>query len=135
MTDTRRTLRTTADALARDLDALITLEDEKRSLPFDDPRLREISRQVEEIGQRVQERTAEQTDLADSVAAQGLPGSIDTTRRPVAEILREWRELERRSETVEPDSVEAAEVAALIRHIRAEYRLAADTVEPRHDQG
>ena len=129
MTRTAKALRTTADVLRRDLEALLALEDEKRALDFDDPRLHELAHQVEEIAARVLQVSTEQTELTEVVAAEGAPGSIDTTRRPIAEILADWRDLERRAERAEPGSAEAAEVAALLRQVRAEYRAAQRSVE------
>jgi hypothetical protein len=124
MPDARRDLRATADALRRDLDALVTLEDDKRGLALDDPRASELARQIEEIAARVLAETADETDLTKVVRETGASGTIETTRRSTADILADWRELERRNDAVEPGSAEAAELAILLAHIREEYRAA-----------
>ena len=111
MPDVRRDLRATSDALRRDLDALASLEDEKRGLALDDPRATALARQIEEIAGRVLGRTSVETELTEAVASSGAVGTIETTRRPASDILAEWRDLERRNDATEPGSAEAAEIA------------------------
>jgi hypothetical protein len=125
MVDARHDLRATSDALLRDLEALSSLEEEKRTLPFDDPRLVEIAERVQAIAGRVLAGTLRQTSL--SKAAADLPPSatsIDDVHRPLAAILAEWRELERRAAGVPDGSAEAAELEILVDRLREEYRLA-----------
>jgi len=124
--DVRRDLRATSDALRRDLDALASLEEEKRGLALDDPHATELAQQIEEIAERVLGRTAVETDLTKAVATSGAVGTIETTRRPAADILTEWRDLERRNDAAEPGSAEAAELAILLDRVRQEYRTAVD---------
>ena len=126
MPDARRDLRATSDALRRDLDALASLEDEKRRLALDDPHATELAHQIEEIAERVLGRTSVETDLTKAVRTSGATGTIETTRRPAADILTEWRELERRNDAAEPASAEAAELAVLLNRVREEYRAAVD---------
>jgi hypothetical protein len=120
-------LRATSDELLRDLAALGALEEEKRTLPFDDPRLVEIAEQIEVIAARVLAGSTRQTSLA-RVAADEAPGtsSIDDVRRPLAAILAEWREVERRARDVPDGSAEAAEIRILASRLRDEYREAYD---------
>ena len=124
--DVRRDLRATSDALRRDLDALASLEDEKRGLALDDPHATELAQQIEEIAERVLGRTSVETDLTKAVATSGALGTIETTRRPAADILAEWRELERRNDGAVPGSAEAAELAVLLDRVRQEYRAAVE---------
>jgi len=124
MPDVRRDLRATSDALQRDLEALETLEEEKRGLALDDPRLNELANQIEEIATRVLARSTTQKNLTEVAVAAGAGGSIETTRRPASDVLAEWRELERRADSVEPGSAEAAEVAVLLDRVHDEYRAA-----------
>jgi hypothetical protein len=126
MTDVHRELRATSDELRRDLEALSALEDEKRSLALDDPRLVEIAEQVEVIAGRVLAGTVQQSALSREVAARAPdPGtSIEEIHRPVAAILAEWRALERRASEAEEGSAEAAEIEVLLARIRDEYREA-----------
>ncbi|HSK52768.1 MAG TPA: hypothetical protein VLA44_08435 [Clostridia bacterium] len=116
-------LRATSDALVRDLAALGALEEEKRELRLDDPRLVEIAEQVEVIAARVLAGSERQTTLAKEVADAPTDGSsIDDVRRPLASILAEWREVERRAADVPEGSAEAAEIEILASRLRAEYR-------------
>lgn len=118
-------LRATSDALVRDLAALSALEEEKRSLPFDDPRLLEIAEQVEVIARRVLAGSERQSDLAKALADVPSTGStIDDVRRTPSAILAEWREAERRAADAPDGSAEAAEARILADHLRDEYREA-----------
>ena len=118
-------LRATSDELLRDLEALVTLEDEKRSLPLDDPRLLEIAEQVEVIAARVLAGSARQTSLAvEASEAASTSTSIDDVRRPLAAILADWREGERRAAAAPEGSAEAAEIEVLASRLRREYREA-----------
>lgn len=118
-------LRATSDGLLRDLEALTVLEDEKRTLPLDDPRLVEIAEQVETIAGRVLARTERQTILSRAAADEPASGStIDDVRRPIATILAEWREVERRGADVPEGSAEAAEIEVLSLRLRVECREA-----------
>src|SRR6188768_4189964 len=104
-------LRATSDGLVRDLAALSALEQEKRSLPMDDPRLVEIAEQVEVIAARVLAGTERQTSLAKVLAEVPAGGSsiADVQRAPSA-ILEEWRDAERRLVDAPDGSAEAAEI-------------------------
>ena len=119
-------LRATSDALLRDLEALGVLEDQKRTLAFDDPRLVEIAVQVEAIAGRVLARTERQTILSQAAAAEAPAGgaSIDDVRRPIAMILAEWREVERRGLDAPAGSAEADEIEILSLRLRQECREA-----------
>jgi hypothetical protein len=131
MEDTAADLRATSDALLRDLEVLAAIEDEKRTLPPDDPRLVELAQRVEDVARRVLTSTVRQRELtevgleqveADTTGA--AVASIDDTPRPIAEILTEWRAAERRAAEAAPGSAEAAEARALSDHHREEYRQA-----------
>ncbi len=129
--DTGHALRETSDALLRDLDVLVTIEEEKRSLEPGDPRLVQLAERIEEIARRILGTTERQHDLTRVVNAQvdaGSPGApentIEKTPRPVQAVLAEWREAERRIVAAEPGSADAAEAAALVANLRAEYRRA-----------
>ena len=118
-------LRATSDGLLRDLEALSVLEEEKRTLPLDDPRLVEIAEQVEAIASRVLERTERQTILSRAAAEEPADGtSIEDVVRPLATILAEWREVERRGAGAPEGSAEAAEIEVLALRLRQEYREA-----------
>lgn len=129
--DTAHALRTTSDGLLRDLDVLVTIEEEKRLLEPGDPRLVELAARIEEIAGRVLAATTRQHDLTRVVNDQvdaGSPGapesSIEDTARPIQAVLADWREAERRAAVAETGSAEAAEANALVDRLRAEYRRA-----------
>jgi hypothetical protein len=129
--ETGNALRATSDALLRDLDVLVTIEEEKRTLEPGDPRLVELAARIEEIARRVLEGTTRQHDLTRVVNAQveaGSPqapeGSIDDAVRPIQAVLSDWRDAERRAAAAEPGSAEAAEANALVERMRDEYRRA-----------
>ena len=129
--ETGNALRATSDALLRDLDVLVTIEEEKRTLDPGDPRLVELAARIEEIARRVLEGTTRQHNLTRVANAQveaGSPqapeGSIDDAVRPIQAVLSDWRDAERRAAAAEPDSAEAAEANALVDRLRDEYRRA-----------
>lgn len=130
---TGHALRETSDALLRDLDVLVTIEEEKRSLEPGDPRLVELAERIEEIARRVLQGTERQHDLTREVNAQvaadsprAPDASIDDTVRPIQAVLADWRDAERRASAAPPGSAEAAEANALVEGLREEYRRAHD---------
>ena len=134
--ETGHALRETSDALLRDLDVLVTIEEEKRSLEPGDERLVELAGRIEEIAQRILSGSVRQHQLTQVVNAQVEAGSahapessIDETPRPIQAVLAEWREAERRALAAEPGSAEAAEADALVARCREEYRRAHDAIQ------
>ena len=129
--ETGNALRETSDALLRDLDVLVAIEEEKRTLEPGDPRLVELAERIEEIARRVLDSTSRQHRLTRVVNAQVDRGSpdapdttIDETPRPIQAVLADWREAERRAAAAAPGSAEAAEADALVDRLRGEYRRA-----------
>lgn len=129
-------LRETSDTLLRDLDVLVTLEEEKRSLEPGDDRLVELAGRIEEIAQRILSGSVRQHQLTQTVNAQveagsaGAPdASIDQTPRPIQAVLADWREAERRAASAESGSAEAAEADALVSSLREEYRRAHEAIQ------
>lgn len=131
MTSTSQALRTTSDALLRDLEVLGALEDEKRTIEPGDPRLVDLATQIETIAERVLSRSARQRQLTevsvDEVRddAPGAPStSIEDTPRQRSAILAEWRDAERRLATADPTSAEWTEADTLVDLLREEFRRA-----------
>ena len=131
MPETARALREASDALIRDLDALAVLEDEKRQIVPGNPRLMDLAEQIEMVASRVLATSARQRELTEEVqdlASTGAPSApgktIEQTVRPIAEILADWREAERRAEAAEEGSAEAREAEVLVDLLRDEYRRA-----------
>jgi hypothetical protein len=126
MSSSSDALRSTSDALLRDLEVLGTLEEEKRTIAPGDPRLVDLASQIADIAQRVLARTVRQRHLSQTVSAEALAGdrampSIDATPRHPSEVLAEWRDAERRLVAADPDSAEWTEADALVEHLREEY--------------
>ena len=132
MTETADALRMTSDALLRDLEVLGDIEEEKRTIPAGDPRLVELAARIEEIAHRLLGRTTDQRELSEAAHEEVSTGAVDAavaiedTPRPMAAILAEWREAERRAMAAEPESADASEATALVDALRKEYRRAFD---------
>jgi hypothetical protein len=131
MPGTGDALRRTSDELLRDLEALVQLEEEKRSVEPGDPRLVDLAEQIEEIAQRVLASSSSQrrqTEVINGLADAGSPAapdaSIEETPRSMEAILAAWREAERKLDGAEPGSAEAREAEILVEHLREDYRKA-----------
>jgi hypothetical protein len=135
MPGTGDALRRTSDALLRDLEALLELEEEKRTIDPGDPRLVELAARIEQIAQRVLASSTSQraqTQLIHELTETGSPAApdktIEDTPRSMEAILAAWRQAERQLDAAEPGSAEAAEAQVLVDRLREEYRRA-------HDEG
>ncbi len=122
---TSKALRATSDELMRDLAELSGLEEEKRTLPLDDPRLVEIAAQVEVIAARILSGSRRQSALVrEGVGPTESAASINEVHRPMAAILAEWREVERRLADATPGTAETAQLEVLASRLREECREA-----------
>ena len=134
MTDPAQDLRHTSDALLRDLEVLIALEEEKRAMEPGDDRLVELAQRIEAIAGRVTAETTKQVRLvteSDASVAAGdePPPSIDDTPpRTTSAILAEWRAAQRTLDEAPEGSAEALEASARIDALRDEYRRAYDAL-------
>ncbi len=131
MPETGRALRETSDELIRDLEALATLEEEKRQIAPDDTRFVDLATRIESIAMRVlvasgrQRKLTEQVHrMADEGSPADVPESIEAVPRPISAILADWRDAERRLEGAEAGSAEEREVEVLVKQLRDEYRAA-----------
>ena len=130
--DASRELRASSDALLEDLALLAGLEQEKRSLSPDSPRLVSLAEEIEQLAARVLGSSRRQRSLSETVndAAQATGGrsatapSIEETPREIHLILADWREAERQATEAEPGSQEAREAQAAVDRLREEYRAA-----------
>jgi hypothetical protein len=134
MPEPGRALRDTSDELIRDLEALATLEEEKRQIAPDDTRVVDLATRIEDIAKRVLVASGRQRELteqihriADAGSAADPPTSIEATPRPIAAILADWRDAERRLEGTKSGSAEEREVEILVDQLREEYRAAHDS--------
>jgi hypothetical protein len=132
LSDTASALRATSDALLRDLERLAALEQEKRELSPDDPRMVEVAAQVESLALSVLGRTVRQRELTERVATPGARAAaapadpLATAPREIHVILAEWRDAERRASDAVPGSADAANAELQIDDLREEYRRAHD---------
>jgi hypothetical protein len=133
MTETGDALRATSDELLRDLEVLVALEDEKRSIAPGDPRLVELAERIESIASRILGSSTKQRELTEHINDLSNAGSsaapettIEDTPRSIAEILSDWREAERDLAAADPGSVDAAEAALQVERLRGDYRRAHD---------
>jgi hypothetical protein len=133
MPGTGDSLRRTSDALLRDLEALLQLEEEKRSIEPDDPRLVDMAARIELIAKRVLASSTSQraqTQLIHELVETGSPAvpetAIEDTPRSMEAILSAWRQAERQLDAAAPGSAEAKEAQLLVDNLREEYRRAHD---------
>ena len=131
MPEAGRALRDTSDELIRDLEALSTLEEEKRQIAPDDPHFVDLAARIESIAMRVVVASGRQRELTEQVhrmADEGSPAdapeSIEATSRPISAILADWRDAERRLAGTSAGSAEEREVEVLVEQLRDEYRAA-----------
>jgi hypothetical protein len=137
LTETGSALRATSDALLSDLEALDTLEREKRELEPGDPRLVDLAQAVEQLARRLLGRSVTQREL--SVVAQDLakqdsretPASIADTRREIHLILADWREAERQASETPPGSPDRVAADIRVQALRDEYREAHEAAKRR----
>ena len=133
MPGTGDTLRRTSDALLRDLETLVQLEEEKRTIEPGDPRLVDLAQQIEVVAQRVLASSSSQrqqtqviNDLSDAGSPAAPDASIDDTPRSIEAILAAWRVAERQLDAAEPGSAEARDAELQVEQLREEYRQAHD---------
>ena len=131
MAEPVRALRETSDELLRDLEALSVLEEDKRQVSPGDPRLVDLAAQIESIAARVLVTSGRQRELTEEIQEAAETGSppasnppIDDVLRPIAAILSDWRDAERRLEAADPGTAEAREAEVLVEMLRDEYRVA-----------
>jgi hypothetical protein len=130
LSDTASALRATSDALLRDLERLAALEQEKRELSPDDPRMVDVAAQVESLALSVLGRSVRQRELTERVTtpvARAATAPTDSTvaaPREIHVILAEWRDAERRASEAIPGSADARDAELHIDNLREEYRRA-----------
>jgi len=129
VTDIPLELRVTSDSLLRDLEALVELEQEKRTIPPADARMTDLADRIHEIAERVLGATGKQKQLSETVAAgtgQASRTPIEAVRRSPSAILAEWRDVENRLVATADGSAERTELELLADQLRNEYRDAFD---------
>ena len=139
MPGTGDALRRTSDELLRDLEALLELEEEKRTIDPGDPRLVDLASQIEQIAKRVLASSTSQraqTQLIHALTEADSPAApdatIEDTPRSMEAILAAWRQAERQLNAAAPGSAEATEAQILVDRLREEYRRAHDEANRGH---
>ena len=137
LSETGSALRATSDALLADLEALETLEREKRTLQPGDPRLVELAQAVEQLARRLLGKSVTQRELsavAQDLAIEGsreAPVSISDTRREIHVILADWREAERQASEMPAGSPERVTADIRVHALREEYGEAHEAAKRR----
>ena len=143
VTDAAEALRIASDSLLQNLEALARLEDEKRSLPPEDPRIVAVASRVEALAKQVLEDTTLQRRLTIERNRARLAGteprtsdsSIAETPRSMSAILEAWRQAERDLAGTLPGTPEADVARQLVDRLRDEYRRAHEMRERRGNGG
>lgn len=132
-----------SDALLANLDRLRALELEKRNLPVGSPRLVELAAEIETLAVAVLGASDTQVHLAREAVREARAGIIDAhatieemaaAPRELHIVLDEWREAERRLDTLDRDSPEALRLRADIEVLRDEYRRSHEAASRRSSQ-
>lgn len=128
--DASRELRASSDALLDDLALLAGLEQEKRTLSPESPRLVSLAEEIERLAARVLGQSRRQRSLSEVITDQASDGtgkpppSIEATPREIHLILADWRDAERRMAEATPGSRPALDAEAEVDRLREEYRAA-----------
>jgi hypothetical protein len=132
-------LRAASDALLRDLSELHALEQEKRRIDPDSPRLVRLAEEIEALAVRVMGSSTRQRQRAEAIVGVGGPDapdqSIVETPREIHVILAEWRDTERQLADAAPDSPDADIAERRIESLRREYRRAHESARHRAGSG
>ena len=118
-------LRVASDNFLTRVERLHALEEQKRELPAGETA--ELAREVELLTREILEWATRQTDLAETVAAEG-----DRDGRPIATtpprainiVLAEWRAAERRLQEEAPSTAAWESARADVDRLRDEYARA-----------
>jgi hypothetical protein len=136
VTHTAKNLRETSDSLKNDLATLQALEEDKRSVEPDDPRLRELAERIENLARRVLGKSVRQRKIVEQVEQLVDAGSPEAPDRPIEElpraihiILAAWRTAEQQAVAAPAGSAEAEQCAEQINRLRAEYRHAYEAAQ------
>ena len=123
-------LRVTSDRMLRTLEALASLENEKREMKPGTPEFVKLAKEIERLAAEVFAQTHNQKILGEKAASAENRGAdfapIDeiTSMRDLQVILNEWRDAERRLQLASPGTAEHATAAGDIGRLREEYHNA-----------
>lgn len=124
-------LRNASDALMRQLDRLVELEERKRELPPGHPEFTRLAREIEDLARTALASTGTQVRLADAVSDIARRGDRDIAQQPIVEtppgpreaaiILAEWRAAERAVAAAASGSDEQRVAREQAEQLRREY--------------
>lgn len=139
MSEMASALRAASDALLRDLSELHALEQEKRDIDPDSPRLVRLAEEIEALAVRVLGSSMRQRQRAEAIVGVGGPNapdqSIAETPREIHVILAEWRDTERQLADAPAGSPGADIAERRIESLRQEYRRAHESARHRAGSG
>lgn len=117
-------LRVASDNFLTRVERLHALEEQKRELP--QVETAKLAREVELLTREILEWATKQTDLAESVAADGedLRPIATTPPRAINVVLTEWRAAERRLQDEAPATAAWESARADVDRLRDEYARA-----------
>lgn len=116
--------------MLRTLEALASLENEKREMKPGTPEFVKLAKEIERLAAEVFAQTHNQKILGDKAVSAENRGAdlapIDqiTSMRDLQVILNEWRDAERRLQIASPGTAEHATAAGDIGRLREEYHNA-----------
>ena len=130
----REILRGASDGLLIAIREVDAKERQKRAVLPADPAFAPLAREVRLAAEAVLKLAREEEDRAaltsGNVAGQGLPTINDSTPRSnLAEILGEWRAVERELTAAEPGSPEASRLMNDFETVRDRYAEALDAIK------
>jgi hypothetical protein len=128
--ETRHDLRAESDAILGMIQTLGEIEERKRRCPPGSQEFLWYAERVQDLSHVIADLSEREREMAERAAV--APGqsrsTLEETRPPeaVPPFLEAWRAAERRLSLVEPDSVEARELALEIGRLRERYRHVID---------
>jgi hypothetical protein len=119
-------LRSASDGIHLVVDQLKALEDQKRAVEPSDPRFIELAALVRESAESLAGLAQTEETFARELTGHRFDEALSAiedvpARHDLAQILEEWRDVERRLEHAPPGSPEARELVARFEQLRAEY--------------
>ena len=132
---TRDGLKGASDGLLVAIQEVELRDRKKRGVPSTDPGFPDLAREVRIAAEAVLELARDEEIEANAIASGRADAALPTIEasppvQSLAEILAEWRDVERRLESVEPTSPEAARLMDEFAALRDRYQEAMKAFRP-----